>query len=398
VNVDLLLVGGGLANCLIAFRLAERRPDLRTMILERGPTLAGHHTWSFHEHDLTAGQWSWMRPFAQHSWPRHEVRFPGRTRTLSSPYHTVSSRHLAGIVTPLLGDRIRLDTDVREVLPTSVRLADGSAIEASAVIDGRGDPRSPHLDIAYQKFIGRFVTTRTDHDLDGPILMDATVQQQDGYRFVYTLPLSEKSLLIEDTRYSDSPTLDHDTVLPAIDRYAQAHGWRVADVTGEEQGVLPIVLSGDIGRFWDDGPVGVPRSGMRAALFHPTTGYSLPEAVRLADDLAARKEFNDEELFVWTRRRSEESWRRNSFFRLLNRMLFRAAEPDQRYRVLERFYGLPEPLIRRFYAGRLRWSDKLRLVTGSPPVPIGRALGCVLDQRRRKSLNINTDNSGGSSS
>jgi len=34
VNVDLLLVGGGLANCLIAFRLAERRPDLRTMILE----------------------------------------------------------------------------------------------------------------------------------------------------------------------------------------------------------------------------------------------------------------------------------------------------------------------------------------------------------------------------
>jgi lycopene beta-cyclase len=298
----------------------------------------------------------------------------------------------------LLGDRIRLDTDVREVLPTSVRLADGSAIEASAVIDGRGDPRSPHLDIAYQKFIGRFVTTRTDHDLDGPILMDATVQQQDGYRFVYTLPLSEKSLLIEDTRYSDSPTLDHDTVLPAIDRYAQAHGWRVADVTGEEQGVLPIVLSGDIGRFWDDGPVGVPRSGMRAALFHPTTGYSLPEAVRLADDLAARKEFNDEELFVWTRRRSEESWRRNSFFRLLNRMLFRAAEPDQRYRVLERFYGLPEPLIRRFYAGRLRWSDKLRLVTGSPPVPIGRALGCVLDQRRRKSLNINTDNSGGSSS
>jgi lycopene beta-cyclase len=75
-------------------------------------------------------------------------------------------------------------------------------------------------------------------------------------------------------------------------------------------------------------------------------------------------------------------------------MLFRAAEPDQRYRVLERFYGLPEPLIRRFYAGRLRWSDRVRLVTGSPPVPIGRALGCVFDHRRRESLDGTDENDG----
>ena len=55
--MDLVLVGGGLANCLIAYRLAERRPDLHILILERGPTLGGHHTWSFHEHDLSSDQW-----------------------------------------------------------------------------------------------------------------------------------------------------------------------------------------------------------------------------------------------------------------------------------------------------------------------------------------------------
>ncbi len=394
MTLDLVLVGGGLANCLIAYRLAARRPDVQTIIVEQGATLGGHHTWSFHEHDLSAIQWSWMRPFAEHSWPRHEVRFPGKTRSLSSGYHTVSSRHLARIVTAALGDRIRLDTEVREVTPNSVVLADGSTVRAAAVIDGRGDPRSPHLDIAYQKFIGRFVTTRDDHGLIAPILMDATVVQRDGYRFIYTLPFSDRSLLIEDTRYSESPNLDRDAVLPAINGYAHALGWTVAEVTDEEQGVLPIVLSGDIHRFWDDGPAGVPRSGMRAALFHPTTGYSLPEAVRLADDLARRASFNSEDLFVWTRRRSEQLWRRSAFFRLLNRMLFRAAEPDQRYRVLERFYGLPEPLIRRFYAGRLRWSDKVRLVTGSPPVPIGRALGCVLGHRRREARDGTDENEG----
>ena len=132
---------------------------------------------------------------------------------------------------------------------------------------------------------------------------------------------------------------------------------------------------------------------MRAALFHPTTGYSLPEAVRMADDLARLETVNSDELYGWTRRRSEQLWRRSSFFRLLNRMLFRAAEPDQRYRVLERFYGLPEPLIRRFYAGRLGWPDKVRLVTGSPPVPIGRALGCLLERRRPAVLDPHATNS-----
>jgi lycopene beta-cyclase len=381
VKADLVLVGGGLANCLVAYRLATVRPELEVVVLERGTALGGHHTWSFHEHDLTESQWSWVRPLVERSWPRHEVRFPGGSRMLASGYHTISSQHLAPIVASVMGDGVRLGTDVREVAPDRVVAADGVAVEAPAVIDGRGDPRSPHLEIAYQKFLGRFVTIERGHGLESPILMDATVEQRDGYRFVYTLPLSETSLLVEDTMYSDSPALDREGIRSALAEYAGRHGWHGATVTGEEEGVLPIVLSGDIARFWDDGPAGVPRSGMRAALFHPTTGYSLPEAVRMADDLARESALASEQLFGWTRRRSERLWRRTGFFRLLNRMLFRAADPDRRYLVLERFYGLPEPLIRRFYAGRLAWIDKVRLVTGSPPVPIGRALRCLPDRR-----------------
>jgi lycopene beta-cyclase len=122
---------------------------------------------------------------------------------------------------------------------------------------------------------------------------------------------------------------------------------------------------------------------MRAALFHPTTGYSLPEAVRMSDALCRFATFDGPALFEWVRRRSIDVWKRNGYFRLLNRMLFHAAEPEERYRVLERFYGLSESLIRRFYAGHLKWYDKLRLVTGSPPVPIRRAIHCLLEPRVR---------------
>ena len=62
-------------------------------------------------------------------------------------------------------------------------------------------------------------------------------------------------------------------------------------------------------------------------------------------------------------------------------MLFCAAEPDQRYRIFERFYGLSDPLIRRFYAGRLKWTDKVRVLTGKPPVPVLQALRCLIDRR-----------------
>jgi len=74
---------------------------------------------------------------------------------------------------------------------------------------------------------------------------------------------------------------------------------------------------------------------------------------------------------------SKTVWRERSFYRLLNRMLFRAAEPGQRYKVLERFYRLPTPLIERFYAGEATLGDKLRILSGKPPVPIGRALSCL---------------------
>ena len=63
---------------------------------------------------------------------------------------------------------------------------------------------------------------------------------------------------------------------------------------------------------------------------------------------------------------------------MLTRMLFGAAEPRSRYRMLERFYRLPEPLIERFYAGRSTSADALRILAGKPPVPIGAAIASLM--------------------
>ncbi len=381
MRADLVLVGGGLANSLIAHRVLADAPDCSVLVAERGPTLGGNHTWSFHDSDLSPDQRRWLQPLVVRSWPRHELRFPRLQRVMDGGYNSITSERLHEVVGGALGDRLLLDAEVEEVTPNRVRLVGGETIEARAVIDGRGDPGGNHLEIGYQKFVGLFVRLDADHELDDPILMDAAVEQRDGYRFVYTLPFSDRDLLIEDTYYSDGPEMDRDRLRRGIRGYAAVQGWQVAEVMGEEAGVLPIVYGGDIDAFWATGPAGVARSGMRGAFFHPTTGYSLPEAVRLADEIAAVPSFESAALFDLTRRRSEELWRRTGYYRLLNRMLFCAAEPDQRYRIFERFYGLSDPLIRRFYAGRLKWTDKVRVLTGQPPVPVLRALRCLVERR-----------------
>jgi lycopene beta-cyclase len=62
---------------------------------------------------------------------------------------------------------------------------------------------------------------------------------------------------------------------------------------------------------------------------------------------------------------------------MLARFLFFAAEPERRVDVFERFYGLGQGLIERFYAARSPIRDRLRVLWGKPPVSIARALAAI---------------------
>jgi len=376
VDYDLILAGGGLANSLIAWRLRSERPELRILVLEQGKRLGGNHTWSFHDSDLDAAQLRWIAPLVTHRWPRYDVVFPDLARTLAGGYASIAALDLAHVVEPTLGTALRSGVRIDEVTPTSVRLADGETLRASAVIDGRGMRTSRHLALGYQTFLGQELRLDAAHGLTAPVIMDASVPQQGGYRFVYLLPFGPDRVLVEDTHYVDSSAWEPERLRANIAAYVAARGWRVRDMLREEQGSLPIVLAGDFDGFWDE-LQGQPSVGLRAGLFHPTTGYSLPHAVRLAERIARLPELSAPTLFAAIREQARQAWDEQRFFRMLNRMLFLAGSPDHRWRVMQRFYGLPAPLIARFYAGRPTMGDKVRLLTGKPPVPVIEAFDAV---------------------
>lgn len=379
-----ILVGGGLANCLLALRLRALRPDVRLTLIEGADRLGGNHTWSFHGTDVPPPVLAWLRPLASYAWPHYDVKFPGRERRLTGSYHSLTSERLHDVVMAELGDSVRLNAAVVDVAPDRVTLAGGAQLEADLVVDGRG-LRSSHctgVTLRFQKFLGQLVRLSRPHGLTGPLLMDATVAQEQGYRFVYLLPFTATDVLIEDTYYSDTGTLDTAVLRQHIARYAASRGWEVRELLREENGVLPIVLDCDLPAFW---PVAdaVPRSGLRAGLFHHTTGYSLPEAAALADALPGLPDLHSRAIAPWIRERVGRRWREQRVFRLLNRMLFLGAAPADRYRILQHFYRLPETVIDHFYAGRLTLGDTSRVLTGRPPIPIHHALRYVLPSSSR---------------
>ncbi|SEN56891.1 lycopene beta-cyclase [Sphingomonas gellani] len=375
ISCDLAILGGGLAGGLAAMAIRARHPTLDLCLVESSNRIGGNHLWSFFGSDVSADDRPLVAPLVAHAWPGYQVAFPAHRRSIAQPYYSIES--------------IRLDAEVRRILPahavmtgrrvlaaspTAAVLSDGDRIEARAVIDARGTGDLSLLELGWQKFVGREIKLDAPHELDTPIVMDATVAQIDGYRFMYALPFKPKRVFLEDTYYSDTPDLDAATLRERIDAYATARGWVTRRVDREEAGVLPVAMGGDFEEYWRSGGNRVAKIGMRAGLFHPTTGYSLPDAVRTAAMLANRRDFSADGLHDATHALARRSWRRRGFYRMLDTMLFKAAEPADRYRVLERFYRLQPGLIGRFYAGTSTVSDKARILTGRPPVPIMRAV------------------------
>ncbi|MCB0403170.1 MAG: lycopene beta-cyclase CrtY [Bdellovibrionales bacterium] len=369
---DLIFVGGGLANGLAAFRLKQDHPKLKILVIEKDSMLGGKHTWSFHDSDLSLQSLLWATPLITRHWDEYEVRFPEYRRVLRSGYNSVRSEQFHEVIAPFLGESLLLNTEVLGVESDRVHL-EGRSFRAHLVLDGRGWESNPQVKLAYQKFLGQLLRLKKPHGLSRPLLMDATCAQEDGFRFFYVLPWSETELFVEDTRYSDGSEVDAETYREHISGYCRRFGYDVEAAVYEEIGSLPIPLGGELPRW----SAGVVKTGMRAGLFHATTGYSFPEAVAFAETLASLPTPASAQNIELLWRRAQAHWVGGTFFRLLNRMLFRAAVPEDRYRVLQRFYRLSPALIQRFYRGQMWRSDCLRLLIGKPPVPVLDAIKCL---------------------
>lgn len=382
-RADVVLVGGGLANGLIALRLRAMRPDLKVILLEREPRIAGEHTWRWFQTDVGPGVAAWLRPLTTHRWSGWDLRFPGFERHLDTPCLALSADRLRQAVGAALGANVWLGVHVTEVTPHQVTLADGRRIAAGTVIDGRGARRTRSLVVTWRAFLAREVTLKAAHRLTHPILLDATETADGRCPGFCVLPLDSRRLRIEHARYAETPIPDREAFRAAIAGYAASQGWTIEKVLREEEGGLAVALAGDVDAYWREARPQVAKVGLRAALFHPGTGLTLPDAARLADQIAALPRITSASVRACAESHSKACWRRRRYHRLLNRLLFLACPPENRLQMLERLHRLPPSLIQRFHAARLTLLDKARILILGARIPIMAVLKQIGDRPAR---------------
>lgn len=374
----LCLVGAGLGNGILAWFLRKRHPDLNIIIYEAQSRIDDRRTWSFHKTDVDEASFELLEELIGHRWNGYEVSFPQYKKRLDSVYATITPEKLQRELVKA-GVNLQFQSPVQAVSQDHVILGDGRPFSFQAVVDGRGYASSA-VRLGYQKFVGQYVRLSEPHGLQVPLLMDATVVQLDGYRFFYILPFSENEFLIEDTRYSRSSDLNQQDLAQEIRAYIEKRGWKIESILKTESGVLPIPL--DEEAYKADSL----RIGMAAGFFHPVTGYSLPDSVRLADRVSSLSQINQKTLQTAFSAYRTEQMKRRHFYLLLNRMLFLAAPDSERRKVFEHFYRMPESVIERFYAGSTTYFDGIRILSGKPPVNIGPALRAVFSRKVKEAL------------
>ncbi|MEM7690551.1 MAG: lycopene beta-cyclase CrtY [Pseudomonadota bacterium] len=380
---DVVIVGGGLSGGLTALAVHKARPNFRIAVIEAGKTIGGNHRWSWFDSDLDQAGRDLLTDIRKTEWSKgYDVSFPKLKRTLHTGYTSMASTDFhEGIVRTLPPEALYLGRKATQIDADGVTLDDQVRLDARLVVDCRSFQPSEHLRGGWQVFMGRHMRLDEAHGEERPMIMDADVDQLAphgngaAYRFVYVLPLSAHDLFIEDTYYADDFKLDRAALSGRIDQYARDKGWVDGVPVGHEAGVLPVLTGGDFDAYQNEVRIpGVVAVGARGGFIHPLTSYTMPVAMDNALALAKEADLSPAQMVALFETRARKHWKSTGYYRLLTRFLFFAADPERRFVILQRFYGLGQGLIERFYAARSPIKDRARVLWGKPPVSIPRAM------------------------
>ena len=373
---DLIIIGGGLSGGLLALACQRAHPERRILMIEGRPALGGNHLWSFLDSDIDAGDKPLLEPLISYGWRQAHVIFPAYQRTIGSQLYGVRSDRFDAVLRATLPpESILTGKTVIDAGPTWVEMESGTRIEAKGVVDARGGADLGLLDPGWRKFVGYELQLAGPHSVRHARIIDAGVEvQEEGLSYCTLLPIEKDTLFIEEVRYGRDPTLNVPGYAKRIFNLAARFGWKILDSARGQAGVIPITTGGDFDAYWDSGSPGVAKVGVRAALFHPVTGASLPDAARTARMIAEMRDWSGEALHRTLHAHAAKIWGRRDYYRRFARSLLDENALAEQYKPLEVLYTKEPGTIARFHNMRMTMMDRIGLSLGDGPMPLSAAL------------------------
>ena len=227
------------------------------------------------------------RSLAKKSWSKWEIKTLDRTVVKTSrsfSYSTVSSssyeKYLTkniktnnGCILKTKVTRLHKNDDKNQIETSS-----GKSFYAKNVFDSR--PAEPSTKTLFQHFLGWEVNTVAPTFDDTMVtLMDFRVPQKEGFHFMYVLPYSKTSALIESTVYS-SQILSSEWYERQIIQYLKNFlSCTNYEIVYKERGAIPLNKKNDVI------PFGIP-IGLNAGALRASTGYAFSQIIHQASNLA----------------------------------------------------------------------------------------------------------------
>lgn len=391
--VDVAVVGGGCSGIATAVRLAAL-PGQRDVLVLEGRGGDDPRSWCSWDDGTDP-----LPEARSAAWDRWEVRSDRGVSTGTDPEHPyvlvrAADRRAAaearlgadGPVRIVRGAPVSAVTPVDADAGVLVRSAAGT-VRAGTVLDARG-PRCPgHVApgrvLLHQRFVGQWITTSTAvFDPSTVTLMDFVGQRQDGrVAFVYVLPVSTTSALVESTVFTrdEADPFDHRTAIAEYvrDRWGlDGAAWSVVE---EESGCIPMTDAPPERLTAPSlaAPV-APRTAVSTVVVvgttRPSSGYGFARSNRHSATVARA-------LADGTVVPPFRDGRRTAFLDAVF-LRFLRDRPGDAPEAFRRLFGLPGPLVVRFLSERSSLLDDLRIVFALPKVPFLAALVVMLVERR----------------
>jgi lycopene beta-cyclase len=354
-----LIAGGGAAGSLAALAMARFRPEVGLLIVEEGMKFGGDRFQSLFDDELDREARPLLSKLVRHHWPGFYVAFPGASRKLKSGFSGFSSADLhRAVVETLRPDQIRLGTRVVAVREDALVLDGGETIKAEGAIDARGAANLSVLDLLYEVRVERRYRMAAPHGLDRPVLIDATLGESAGLRYVEALPLTPSAMLLSEVLVSERTQPD-DQALTRLDAYAALRGWKVSERGAASTLLRPLPHAGDFAAFWRIGGARVAKLGLRGGFFQHATGRATADAAHAAMLLTRQKDFGGPALHDLFEEEARLLWRRREPQRQIVKALA-DAPADRRIAILSKLFSLEAGLVARLQTDRLGTLDRMR--------------------------------------
>ena len=375
-----MIVGAGASGLSLACHLAASGwRDREILLVDDGSRPLAERAWAYWSH--TDGL---LDEAVSASFDRFAVRTQERSRVVELDdyaYHVVRGVDLARTSETVLSRAPRLRrmrgrvTAIDDGLRDAVVVVDGQEMRATWVFDSvgldLGPPPAPAPAPAPMTltFTGRRIETTVDaFDPAVPTLMDFRTRQAGDLAFVYVLPTSPRTALVELTRFTSDPGRACGPDEASLDAYVRdilAIGPH--SVLGTEHGVIALRTARPPRPGRHVVPIGAP-----AGMVKPSTGYGYGRIQRhsaaLTRSLVARGHPFDV---------PASSLRHRALDAVLLEAIRR--EPARVVDVFERMFAANDgDRVMAFLDEATSVGQELALIRTLPPRPFLRALGRVL--------------------